>query len=97
MFGKKQSEKQRKAASDANKGKPRTENQLEAAKKYGFGSKPPWNLGLKNNPRNSGYGSYWITDGKIDKKWYDKKGPLPVNFYRGRSNNFQKGRKKIKQ
>lgn len=96
MFGRKQSEKQKKAASEANKGKPRTKNQLEAAKKYGFGSKSAWNKGLKNDPRNSAYGSYWITDGKSDKKWSDKKGPIPENFYKGRSNNFQKGRKKIK-
>lgn len=96
MFGRKQSEKQRKAASEANKGKPRSEKQMKAIRKHGFGSRPAWNKGLKNNLRNSAFGSYWITDGKVDKKWYDKKGPLPENFYRGRSNNFQRGRKKSK-
>lgn len=58
MFGRKQSEKQRKAASEANKGKPRTKKQLEAAKRTGFGSRPAWNQGLRNDPRNSGTGSY---------------------------------------
>jgi len=31
---------------------------------------------------NSQYGSYWITDGIIRKKWHDRKGSIPIGFYR---------------
>ena len=33
---------------------------------------------------NSQFGSYWITDGQINKKWKDDKGDIPNGFYRGR-------------
>lgn len=33
---------------------------------------------------NSQYGTYWITDGKINKKWNDSLGDIPEGFYRGR-------------
>ena len=44
---------------------------------------------LSKNPsyikeHNSQYGTFWITDGKINKKWSDKKGVLPEGFYKGR-------------
>ena len=43
---------------------------------------------------NSQFGTYWITDGKINKKWKQEYGEIPNNFYRGRvinkniNNNF---------
>lgn len=33
---------------------------------------------------NSQYGTYWITNGVINKKWKDSKGELPSGFYKGR-------------
>ena len=33
---------------------------------------------------NSQTGTYWITDGKINKKWKQDKGEIPVGFHRGR-------------
>lgn len=35
-------------------------------------------------PRNSQFGSYWITNGTVNKKWRDDLGDLPEGFYRGR-------------
>ena len=35
-------------------------------------------------PRNSQFGSYWITNGIVNKKWRDDLGDLPENFYKGR-------------
>ena len=84
MYGKQQTEKQRAAASAANKGKsltPEHRNKLSVGRK----GKHPYNYGVKG-PANSGYGSYWITDGTIEgtEKWYDKYGPIPEGKYRGR-------------
>ena len=36
------------------------------------------------NEKNSQFGTYWITDGNVNKKWKDEKGPIPNNFYKGR-------------
>lgn len=33
---------------------------------------------------NSQYGTYWITDGQVNKKWHDNKGVLPDGFRKGR-------------
>ena len=33
---------------------------------------------------NSQFGSYWITNGTVNKKWKDDKGDMPDGFYRGR-------------
>ena len=33
---------------------------------------------------NSQFGSFWITDGNINKKWRNDYGEIPVGFYRGR-------------
>lgn len=35
-------------------------------------------------PHNSQTGTYWITDGKINKKWKQDKGEIPEGFHRGR-------------
>ena len=47
-------------------------------------------LNASKDPRYSGehnsqFGSYWITDGKCNRKWRDAYGNLPSGFYRGRS------------
>ena len=34
--------------------------------------------------RNSQFGTFWITDGVVNKKWKDDKGDIPVGFQRGR-------------
>ena len=33
---------------------------------------------------NSQYGTFWITDGCINKKWRQDKGEIPDGFYKGR-------------
>lgn len=35
--------------------------------------------------RNSQFGSFWITDGFLNKKWSQSKGDIPSGFRRGRS------------
>lgn len=35
--------------------------------------------------RNSQYGSFWITDGSVNKKWSVSKGDIPEGFRRGRA------------
>lgn len=35
--------------------------------------------------RNSQYGSFWITDGSVNKKWSVSKGDIPEGFRRGRT------------
>lgn len=34
--------------------------------------------------RNSQFGTYWITDGTVNKKWKDDKGEIPNGFCKGR-------------
>lgn len=84
MFGKHQTDKQKQAVADAARYERSTETRtkLSNANK----GKTPWNKGTKGG-KNSGCGSYWITDGTIEgtKKWYDKYGPLPEGFHRGRT------------
>lgn len=84
MYGKHQTQKQREAASKAHKGKSISQEQRDAQSARMKG-KHPYNYGVKG-PTNSGYGSYWITDGTIEgtEKWYDKYGPIPEGKYRGR-------------
>lgn len=38
--------------------------------------------------RNSQAGTFWITDGIVNKKWHDNKGDLPPLFHRGRVVKF---------
>ena len=40
--------------------------------------------GKGTGKNNSQYGSFWITDGCVNKKWKQDKGDLPVGFYKGR-------------
>ena len=35
--------------------------------------------------KNSQYGSFWITDGSVNRKWKDDKGRIPKGFNRGRT------------
>lgn len=35
--------------------------------------------------KNSQFGSYWITDGTVNKKWKQDLGDLPEGFYKGRT------------
>lgn len=39
----------------------------------------------KLNERNSQYGTFWITNGGVNRKWSPEKGPIPRGFRRGRS------------
>lgn len=39
--------------------------------------------------RNSQYGTFWITDGKINKKWKLENGELPNGFKKGRICNYK--------
>lgn len=84
MYGKHQTDKQKKAAAEGAKFErtPEIRNKLSVARK----GKAPWNKGTKGG-NNSGCGSYWITDGTIEgtKKWYDKYGPIPDGMRRGRT------------
>lgn len=38
----------------------------------------------KMGDKNPQYGKFWITDGKENKLWHDRFGPIPENYYRGR-------------
>jgi len=38
--------------------------------------------------RNSQFGSFWITDGKVNKKWRSELGCIPSGFFKGRSKFF---------
>lgn len=40
--------------------------------------------GKGTGKNNSQYGTFWITDGCINKKWRQDKGELPDGFYKGR-------------
>lgn len=35
-------------------------------------------------PRNSQFGTFWITDGTVNRKWNPSLGALPEGFYKGR-------------
>lgn len=38
----------------------------------------------RTGSKNSQFGTFWITNGVINKKWADKLGAIPENFYKGR-------------
>jgi len=42
---------------------------------------------------NSQFGSFWITDGRINKKWRPELGKLPKSFHRGRVNGATPSKK----
>jgi hypothetical protein len=40
--------------------------------------------GHQKGKKNSQYGTYWITNGKENKKWKSSYGDIPENWYKGR-------------
>jgi len=41
-------------------------------------------IGFQQGEKNSQFGTFWITDGKTNKKWKDSLGNLPDGFYKGK-------------
>ena len=71
----------RKKLSDASKGRQTFLNHKHSDKaKLKMSRKAHARTGSKN----SQFGTFWITDGVINKKWSDKLGIIPENFYKGR-------------
>ena len=52
-----------------------------AAKAERFDNASPSHRGDKN----SQFGTFWITDGTVNKKWSKEKGRIPKSFYKGRT------------